>query len=495
MEAALAEPHQPVTGYFLNVLSYLNLLRDRGQPLPGYPTNDPAALKVWQAEAAVHRDALKAIERTYLAQLGSAVKLKQGRAAAITIETLTQKQTCNSDSDDQATRDERATLLAKVFFDLPLEHQRSLIEYSWDSISSQALLPVLRQLYEHPPDLNERPQPFPEVALRRIYQLAPAEGRQLILDQMRRPELRIGISVLGLLPDKELPDLEETIVGNALKRPDETSIALVARYVSAASFPRLRQGLEDRIGKIGCGEQADLISYFLRADESFGMAMIRKAIASRKMTRCYVDALNDITVASPELEALAAQLLDDRDPEVAYSAITFLCRHGSVTNRAKIKATIKRVIDGWRDPKIDPEAYDKRKGYYPGFFAESLLMVYATAIPWVTSREELQELADLCLTAQCRQQVKPRDLLAKTEIRYFYSEGTHHETNFAVGEYEGLSLSLLKQKVLQFPKGTRFTWSRSNASKEIDEQTFAELKTYLKEQGSELVRAERNAQC
>ena len=145
-----------------------------------------------------------------------------------------------------------------------------MIEYNWQQISDPAMLPVLHQLYEHPPDLHESPRPFPGIALRRIYELAPAEGRQLILEEMKRPKLRVGFSVFRLLPDKELPELEDTIVARAIGRGDETSTALIPRYVSAASLPRLRTAFENQIGQLACLQQGHLISYFLQLDPNFG---------------------------------------------------------------------------------------------------------------------------------------------------------------------------------------------------------------------------------
>src|SRR5439155_7419068 len=134
--------------------------------------------------------------------------------------------------DSELLQKHLAVLLAKVFDQLPLETQRSLLEYRWKQISDPAMLPVLRQLYEHPPDLHEIPAPFPGVVLRRIYDLSPEEGRQLILDEIKRPIPRANIAVLGSLPDKELPQLEDAIVDHATNlkgeyHAQETTAALV----------------------------------------------------------------------------------------------------------------------------------------------------------------------------------------------------------------------------------------------------------------------------
>jgi hypothetical protein len=322
--------------------------------------------------------------------------------------------------------------------------------------------------------------------------LSPEEGRQLILNEIKRPDLRVRISVLGLLPDKELPELEDIIVEHAINHLDETEVALVSRYVSAAALPRLRAAFENRIGKMACAEQASLISYFLRANQNYGLEATRKALASRKDTHCYPNVLTDAAgdTISPEFEALAIEYLNDPDPEVVFSVVKVLCEHGSITNKPKIKAAIKQVIDRWREARVDPEAPAPGGVMFAGYFAESLLRTYALAVPWITSSDEFKELADLCLTKQCQQQLKPRDLTSDPAIHFFHFGGTKDEGRFTLGDYQSLSWQALKEKVLQFPKETKFTWHADNIVKEIDRQLFEDLKSYLKEKGFELVRFE-----
>jgi hypothetical protein len=489
MEAALDRPTQPVSSSFLNALVQIasaeRMLGD-GQQF----ANDEAGQKAAQAQWERWRSNYDLTVQAYVDRLAGALARKERTAAAISIQTL-----LSYGRNDQSTgaAERKKSLvhsLTRVFLDLPPESQRNMLEYNWPQLSEPSMLPVLRQLYEHPPDLHESPQPFPGIALRRIYELAPAEGRQLILEEMRRPKLRVGFSVFRLLPDKELPELEDTIVARAIEQGDATSTALIPRYVSAASLPRLRTAFENQIGRLACLQQGHLISYFLRVDPDFGLEMVRKAVDSRRETHCYSSVLNGAVREAllPEFEKLALDYLDDSDPEVVLSAEQILSKSGSAANKAKIKAAITRVINAWREARVDPEAMQGESAYFPGYFAQSLLRVYATAIPWVTAPEEFQELADLCLTAQCRQQLKPRDLLANKSIRFFYSELEQVPGNFAVGEYETLSLPLLKKKLIQFPKGTKFTWASGNAPKEIDERMFAEVETYLKEQGYELGR-------
>jgi hypothetical protein len=487
METALNDPDQPITLQFLNTISFHTYLGEYPTAMPPYPASGEAAQKIWQAQMKERRYSFDATKQKYTARLALAVKIKQRGALAISLETLLQSRVAEK---DPGTGAELAASLAKTFFDLPVEKQRSLIEYQWDSIANQAMLPVLRRLYEHPPDLNEIPSPFPGLAVLRIYQLSPEEGRQLVLDEIKRPDLRVRISVLGLLPDKELPQLEEIIVERAIRKLDETSMALVSRYVSAAAWPQLRAAFDHRIGQMACAEQASLLSYFLRSDQNYGLEAIRKALRSRKDTHCYSNVLTDAAdeTISPEFEAMTLEYLNDPDPEVVFSAVKVLCAHGSIAHKPKIKAAIKRVIDRWREAKVDPEAPSSDNRMYPGYFAESLLRTYALAIPWITSSDEFKELAELCLNEQCRQQLKPRALTSDTGIQFFRFDGVKDERRFSVGYYDSLSWQALKEKLLQFPKETKFTWNSNRPVNELDRQLFDELQSYLRGKGFELVR-------
>jgi hypothetical protein len=86
------------------------------------------------------------------------------------------------------------------------------------------MLPVLRGLLKYPNnDLANVPpdddlfnvfdqENLRSLALKRIYELAPDEGRALILEEICRPKLRMNQDVLLSLPDEVLPEL--TLVVN-----------------------------------------------------------------------------------------------------------------------------------------------------------------------------------------------------------------------------------------------------------------------------------------
>lgn len=497
MEAAIDARDQPISGGFLRTIAFLSYLIDNPQPLPEYPRANEAEQMVWQLQMTQRREAYNELVQRYTDRLAMAVTQKQHAALALSLQTLVDfGRQANSDIDREQ-RHELVAALARVFLDLPREQQQNLLEYRWSELRDPAMLPVLRQLYQHPPDMNELPAPFPGLALQRIYELAPEEGRQLILSELARPQLRAGITVLGLLPDAELPELEDLIIERAINPKEgfnqqETALALVDRYASAAVLPRLRVAFENRIGNIACRSQESLLAYFLRADEDFGIEMLRKALASRKQTRCYANALSTAattTRMSPKLKAFAITSLDDKNEDVMAQAAKVLSRYGDAANKVKVKARIKQQLEQWRAEKRDPDTeISASNSVQVGYFAETLLFDYADAVAWFTGEEELKELEELCLNEQCRQQVRTRSVSVGTRIT-FYNSVAEEPPTFTVAQYAQLTLTELKTKLLQFPTDTTFTWQSAGGERNRDDKLFNDIKDYLATQGMKLVSA------
>jgi hypothetical protein len=497
METALSVPTHPVSSNFLNSLIFLSYIRQHPEPLPEFGKDD-AGQKAARAQWNTRMANYDLIVHAYVARLANAIAQKQAAAAAISIQTLLSYQQNDQSKDSTSSRQELAASLAKVFLDLPVESERNLLENNWQQIADPSMLPVLRQLYAHPPDLHEIPAPFPGVALQRIYELSPVEGRQLILDEIKRPVPRVNIQVLGSLPDKELPELEDAIIQHLIDfkgeyRSEETAAALIARYVSPASLPRVREAFEDKIGTFGCTVQSSLIEYFLHSDQEFGLQMIRKELAVRKGTRCYATALGNAAVSdeqlTPPAESLVLEYLNDSDPDTVLSAVALLAAHGSSDSRSKIKAAITQLLERLRTQKRDPESdMSSEDPIQVGYFAESLLRNYIHGLRWLVDDDELTELANLCLGEECRRQTKSWSPMHRTEITLYRPSGLKLDTRFSVGIFERLTWKDLKMKLIQFPKGTQFTWQLYGREDDEDRKFFDELEGYLKDHGMEIAR-------
>jgi hypothetical protein len=90
-------------------------------------------------------------------------------------------------------------------------------------------------------------------ALAHWYELDPAGARPAILREIVRPKPRFGAAVLGILPDKELPEVEQTLVDHLLQSQNHDGSAnlasLIHRYASQAMEPQVISYLDDQLYK------------------------------------------------------------------------------------------------------------------------------------------------------------------------------------------------------------------------------------------------------
>jgi hypothetical protein len=86
-----------------------------------------------------------------------------------------------------------------VFQSLPADVQRSRLVGSWRRFAHPLFLPLVRSLYTSPADGSDEVR---DIALRRLYELAPGEGRAAMLAELRRDRLRVSMATLAMLPDR-----------------------------------------------------------------------------------------------------------------------------------------------------------------------------------------------------------------------------------------------------------------------------------------------------
>src|SRR5262249_19509683 len=203
METQLASPGQPVSNDWLHLMILLTMASGR-QGLQRPVSDDELQ---WREYWERHQKLFDQLQAKYAALLAQSIHLKTGKARAVSANTLLELKWDKTKMPD----------VASFFNDLPTRQQQSLLEYRWKRIAGDSMLPILRQLYKRRPEGNsEDSYEISEInalALKRIYELAPEEGRQLIMAEMRRPKPRVGhqsmgIKTLTILPDETLPELD-----------------------------------------------------------------------------------------------------------------------------------------------------------------------------------------------------------------------------------------------------------------------------------------------
>ena len=501
MENAISLREQPITAHFIRTLALLEFIK-RGPGLPSLPdgaTEEQRAQYSSQLER--RRNFYDELSLNYVRQLMMVIPLKQGYARAASLQTVLDFRTeLNTAGSSQWST--LLSLLPEVFKRLPFDEQCQLLTYEWKPIASAAMLPVLREVLKYSYSTKEdselggfnffRQEELRSIALRRLYELSPEEGRRLIFEEIRRPSLRVGIDVLRSLPDKTLPELNTVLLDKLAKARREESwdtgneAELIERYATDEILMQVKAVYEaGGLNDPNCSTQPALVAYFLRVAPSLGGEYLNKALSMRStgFPLCYEKLLKGVADLhmSAEVEEAATAALDDENSEVVSQAASVLADYGSADAE---KALWKR-FEKWHEAMESRSEPEKELTVEDKKIEKALREALSSGQAWFSDPEKLKRVRDLCLSDKERQQV---DGMISNWEPQIYINTTYpfgDETpRFGVANREIKSLDLLKDKLLQFPGGTLF---KLKIAPRGDDKTAQELvqqiQTFLEEQG------------
>lgn len=458
MEAALRDPDQPVSQGYLGTLARLSVYvrhpelrppqtrETKGRMLP------PQASNVDQSR---YVELFRSAQESYTDLLVAVLPGKTERARAVTLAGLL---------DASRTGGLGRTIgrqLATVFARLPVDRQIGLLEYQWRSVAGPEMRPVLRRLIDAP---AAKTWSGADIALRRLYDLAPEEGRAVILRQIVNPGPAATLKTLGVLPDRELPELDDALAGgiDAEVEFDRLSIRaeLLHRYASRAVAPRVLSQIGEHMPRLACRPQAALLAYFLRADPAVGRTLLDRVMSTRTETGCYRSALSSIAALRMTLDVEAAAIghLDDPDPQVVTSAIRTLGDRGSPSAKPLVLRHFERWHDVWRN-RLEELQYSRARGIPAenAMVESAFLQALGRGDAWVTTARELATIRSLCVTDNCRDQARHFISAAGSSAIQPLRYGGRDDCMVSVAQYQLSSMDALEQKLLQYPKRTAFT--------------------------------------
>jgi hypothetical protein len=519
MERGIADASQPISILYLDTLSRLAAaLKSQAPPRPYDPAADEAEAKLWREEFRKRLDAQNDLLLAYARRLKDSLAGKMPEARALSLKTLLdvpgrvppEKKT----GEVAAWLGELPAELASIFPDLTPELQGRLLDPRWLKAAGAAAVPALRRLFENPPPGGDD-RYFRGTVLRRIYDLAPAEGRELIIKEASRPRPRADYKSLSLLPEESLPELDDVLVANLEKnvpyeeptpvggdeqyRSVEVISRLIERYASPAILPRVR-AVYRRVpaNSWGCLPQSALLAYMARAEPAAGTELIREALAARDegQSRCYTSVLGEVAGLhmSPELEGVAASALSDPDPEVVNSAAGVLGAHGSAASEEKLWLRLEEWHDTWQSRAAE------MAGKHPGLPEEgadplavealiesALVRALTTGQAWLADAGRLKRLKSLCLTKESRGEVE-RLLKAGPPTVSITFDGANGKPLYlnVSPQYHFSSVEAFRRKLLQYPPGTSFKIDVSGAAGDGSRNFVEELKSYLEANGYRL---------
>jgi len=477
---------------------------------PDHPVNGNLlyALRMVTSNASAPDEDWRETNERILEELVAALPGKRGQALLISLNTAV-SQAWDLNSLSQQTTEKLLSQLVSLFDQLPVAEKNSLLNFRWDKIKSPALLPILKryaQSYRDFPEMRGEPaynlRELSGIALKRWYELDPAGARSAIITEISRPRPRFGARVLGLLPDKTLPEVDSALAEHFVASNDfdgESNVAsLIARYSTDAILPQIIDKLDPKIGKCACNIQNPILGYVLRVNPMTARPRIEKAIAARGEAFTACNQLLFQTVSEiqydPVLEDIGIKSLDDPDPEVAMTAATMLGNFGSPAAESALRQRYASWSAQWVGHESDLDmlfAAGVNEKFYQRGLGLNLMQALATGKGWLTDKTELQQLSQLNEVRAIQQRLDGyitmwEDLPLTIHVDSSSAFGFQAE----VAQYEFQSMDGLKKKLTQFPSGTTFLLSVSPVEAATD-QTLIELRTFLSSHGMSVAREKR----
>jgi hypothetical protein len=472
MEQLLAEPGQAISERFLATLAQLAVLVETGGVQPRYP-NDEAARQAWQVEAQRRAALVQEKRDHYVSVLVEKLRDKKGEARALTRDALL--------SVAEAAQIRLPWLMGIVdslvadFRELPSPMQSSLLDSRWHLLRSLNVLPLLNDLYANPSQPLLGYPSIRELVLRRIYELVPDRGRQLILPELHRPQgSSIGEKTLMMLPDENLPELNDVFAAQAA-RGGPLQTLLITRYGTGEIVKNVEAGYSafnaelDRQKLPHC--PFPLVFYFLKFDQEFGEQELRKAFATGP---CYdigraFESLGSYAM-SPALERLAIEHLRSSIVPIKRGAAEVLGKYGSPAAQQPLWETMEYFRSWWKDREDDLR---KPVGQEGVFLERALRSALGQGSGWLLDETELRRLLGLCSTGECRAEVQEwiRSAGSPKPVEILMYPG---DVRVKVAQYMVAGERELAAKLAQFPAGTTFRVAQTRSEEANLERTRIE---------------------
>jgi hypothetical protein len=392
---------EALDGRFLGLLATLRLLVDL-PPVPG--------------DYAVRQVRTKAIEADYDARWQAAL-LKQPASVARLGTELARLGQYSGPAFERATADDLAAHPAEAaaaFLEASLTRQRDLLGSStWPLLNRPWIVPVLRAAYANwyytpqyaPPDVGEP-------ALGRLFEMEPAEGRKLMLEEMRTGAHEVSYEVLAVLPDPVLPELDQALgtrylrtdLAGPLRDRDRTTTGwLITRYGSPALLPL---ALAQAAVPASCSVGATMLAYLLKHDPVEGLKYFDPTVPWP--TRgCVAPPLDEIAThywdASVERAAIEA-LASDNPAWVNHAAYAFE-RHASSTGKQRLLDRLATWSHEWkgRASEIHPTGFNGMAS-----IEGSLVGALVADGAFELTPDDFARMRDWCVTDACRRTVDNR---------------------------------------------------------------------------------------
>lgn len=420
LRARLLDTHGTGPQSIIQLLARLVIEKEyRGKPLPSYSERDSQKLKAFQEAVSERQKRYNDSVAEYFAELLASLPRRSGTARADTLFALWQNQESRLPDDAPASVELirlRVEIIASID-DLSRTQQRSILDFNWKRLGNKSLLPFVRRLATEAAADNDGS--LREIALKRWCDLDSEECEGAVIAEIKNRKTRVQVSTLLILPAGEKPGLDPILAARLSESKTdavdgERTAALIERYASEALAAQVREYIAGpQQGPIEiCEISSHLLAYLLRVNEKMAVPLVASALGRRGPgTGCYHSLLTSVAGLHyvAQLSDIAeAAVRRDSDPEVAGNAALMLSAHGPASAQSAIWERFVAWSKKWADREDDlryrPLADDSFQAERT--FEDNFAFALGNATAWTLSPGDYNWLSRLCVTQNCRNNVK-----------------------------------------------------------------------------------------
>jgi len=383
------------------------------------------------------------------------------------------------------------------------ETQATLLDTGWDHLRSPLMLPVVRR----------KAEAGDGHALLRWLELDRSAASAFIRKEVVRPAPRFSSFYLRL-PDKSLPAQEHQIAANFVglglpfNIPDFRirAATLLHRYTTRATLPDVLPFIDMHLAEWPCQVQIPVLAYLLKVSPADARPRLEQVLQNARPSYCprgeFFPSLGFME-AGPVLDALAARQIEDGTP-LAADAAEYLGRFGS----AAMKPVVWKQLSRWHKKYVESGAQlrmasqTNQDDWLLYNLDAKLLEAYERAQAWTLSPEDVGSLSgligekkteQLACTFSCGSQLSvgpapgtytiyshATDRVFAPEYRIDYLLSTE-PSQYSVNQYRCGTLKALKQKLLQFPAGSTFSFAHTGSG--FDQGNSTAISAFLRSHG------------
>jgi hypothetical protein len=469
MQQKLESPEASVSPPFVETMATLMVLEEKGE-------TDFSQLQ---------KEARKQINDDLFALLAE----KKGPARIAAISTLVNESLQDSGIEGSMRSAQVLRLAAEVFDQLSSQAQNTLLSARWADIAGPAMVPVLRRCAEADSAVSCGTLQG-DLLLTRLNQLSPSDAREVILADIQRDNPRFPSRLLGILPDKELPEMDGALREHLQSKNGnlDTTAGLIQRYASSGIAGAVVSFLDERgLGNLGGQIVPNLIAYLLRVQPDAGEQALKAALATRNETGSYKYLLRDVAqrTRSSKIQGIAIDALSDPDHDVVLSAVQAL----ALTGDTQAKATLFERLGEWNArwmgrehdifwiPGEGPVTDDR-------YLGDELIRAIATGAGWLLTEEDQGRLLQSAVTENQKRQTKQFvDTARDRPVSITIFNSGFPNIHIAVAQYNYENTEPAQRKLSQFPAATTFLLQNIPRESPETQSAVAEIKSFLAQHG------------